>query len=107
MTIVTIRRAIRLDSDPQQDALIETSLGYIRSTGFLENPYKVVQFLFVDPRKSLSTSYPGVPPLLTADVRAVLEQRPDTRNQWTWNTRFVQYLTDWMRPCTSITVSSR
>lgn len=79
-----------------QDSLIETSLGYIRSTGFLENPYKIVQFLFVDPaQEPFDFGIPGVPPLLTADVRAVLEQRPDTRNQWTWNTRFVQYFTDW------------
>jgi len=79
-----------------KDSLIETSLGYTRGTGFLENPYKVVQFLFVDPaQEPFDFGIPGVPPLLTADVRAVLEQRPDTRNQWTWNTRFVQYFTDW------------
>ena len=39
-----------------KDSLIETSLGYTRSTGFLENPYKVVQFCSLTPRKSLSTS---------------------------------------------------
>ncbi|MGH8527242.1 MAG: DUF3570 domain-containing protein, partial [Gammaproteobacteria bacterium] len=33
----------------KKDSLVETSLGYTRSTGFLENPYKVVEFLFIDP----------------------------------------------------------
>jgi hypothetical protein len=70
-----------------RDSLFETSLGYTRSTGFLENPYKVVEFIFVDPDQA-----PGPFGERLADVRAVRENRPDTRNQLTWDARYVRYL---------------
>ncbi|MGI9213123.1 MAG: DUF3570 domain-containing protein, partial [Methylococcaceae bacterium] len=76
-----------------QTALLEAGLGYTRSTGYLENPYKVVNMVFVDPdQEPLDLGMPGVPPLLIPDVRAVMEQRPDSRNQWVFNTRFIQYV---------------
>src|SRR5205823_3524114 len=34
-----------------KNALIETGLGFTRSTGFLENPYKVVEVAFIDPKQ--------------------------------------------------------
>ncbi len=71
-----------------QDALVETQLGYTRSTGFLENPYKVVEVAFIDPEQQLLAPPGGS----VGSVRALLEQRPDTRNQWTWDTRYVQYI---------------
>ncbi len=79
-----------------KNSFIETSLGYTRSTGFLENNYKVVQLVFVDPDQAPEDfGVPGLPPLRSADVEAVLEQRPDLRNQWSWNTRYVQHVAPW------------
>jgi hypothetical protein len=74
-----------------KDALIEAGLGYTRSTGYMENPYKVVSIAFIDPlnQGSCSGASDG---LLCADIRALLEQRPDERNQWTGNLRYVQHI---------------
>ncbi|MGR8934212.1 MAG: DUF3570 domain-containing protein [Gammaproteobacteria bacterium] len=71
-----------------KNTLIAGNVGYIRSNGFLGNPYKVAEFLFVDP---------SIPPdpnngLLSATTQGVLERRPDLRNQWTTGIRFVQYV---------------
>lgn len=79
-----------------KNAVIETGLGYTRSTGFMENPYKAATFAFVDPKQDPLTGFPGVPDggLLTAEMVHPLEQRPDVRNQWTWNMRYVQYVSD-------------
>ncbi len=71
-----------------KDALLETNLGYTRSTGFLENPYKVAQVAFIDPNQQFLAPPGG----FYGQVRALLEQRPDTRNQWTWDARYVQYV---------------
>ncbi len=73
-----------------KNALIETSIGYIRSTGYMENPYKVMTVVFADP--ATLGSDPAAPNALVGDVRALLEQRPDERNQLTMGARFVQYL---------------
>jgi Protein of unknown function (DUF3570) len=71
-----------------KDALVEINLGYTRSTGFLENPYKVVEVAFIDPAQQLLAPPGG----FVGTVRALLEERPDTRNQWTWDARYVQYI---------------
>jgi hypothetical protein len=71
-----------------KSSLIETSLGYTRSSGFLENPYKVVEVAFIDP----SQQFLAPPGGFYGQVHALLEQRPDTRNQWTWDARYVQYV---------------
>ncbi|MGH8588228.1 MAG: DUF3570 domain-containing protein [Gammaproteobacteria bacterium] len=71
-----------------KDAFVETNLGYTRSTGFLENPYKVVEVAFIDPEQQLLAPPGG----FVGTVRALLEERPDTRNQWTWDARYVQYI---------------
>ena len=70
------------------NSLIETSLGYIRSTGYLANPYKVMEVAFIDPTQQFLEPL-GV---FIGQVQALLEQRPDTRNQWTWDARYVQYV---------------
>ena len=71
-----------------KDALVETNLGYTRSTGFLANPYKVVEVAFIDPEQQLLAPPGG----FVGTVKALLEERPDTRNQWTWDARYVQYV---------------
>jgi len=70
-----------------KSTLFEASVGYTRSTGYMENPYKAVYVFYVDPNQAQAA--PGV---LTGSTRAFLEQRPDTRNQWTINTRLVQHI---------------
>ncbi len=71
-----------------KNSLIETNLGYTRSTGYLENPYKVVEVAFIDPERQLLAPPGG----FFGTVNALLEQRPDSRNQWTWDARYVQYV---------------
>ncbi len=65
-------------------SLFETSFGFSHSSGYLENPYKVTTIVFVDPKQTSS--------LLTGNVKAMLEQRPDERNQFNFSTRFVQHI---------------
>lgn len=73
-----------------KDALIEASMGYVRSTGYLGNPYKLVDFVFVDTSQA-PIVVPGTPPLWQAQVEGVLERRPGVRNQGIWNLRYVQF----------------
>jgi len=74
-------------------ALVEAGLGYTHSSGYLENPYKAVDMVFIDPRQEpLDLGQPGLPPVLIPEVRAALEQRPNTRNQWVFNTRYIHYV---------------
>ncbi len=70
-------------------ALIDANFGYTHSRGFLENPYKAMTVIFVDPdilNNGQTTPVPG-------DVRALLEQRPDIRNQWAFSTKYIQHIT--------------
>jgi hypothetical protein len=76
-----------------KNALIESGVGYTRSTGYLANPYKVVDFVFVDPNQTpMDLGTPDLPPLLAPEVQAVLEQRPHVRNQVAFDLRYVQYV---------------
>ncbi len=71
-----------------KNALFDTTFGYTHSSGYMENPYKAMTVIFVDP-ESISPN-PDIP--ITGDVRALLEQRPDNRNQFSLNTKYVQYI---------------
>lgn len=71
-------------------SFLETGLGFTRSTGYLENPYKVVEIAFIDPKED--SGFPGT---YVGYVRAFLEQRPDARDQWSWDARYVHYVEDW------------
>ncbi|MFZ1852889.1 MAG: DUF3570 domain-containing protein, partial [Nitrosomonas sp.] len=55
-----------------KNSLIDASIGYTHSQGFLENPYKVMSVIFVNPADLNNSSG-----LITGDVRALLEQRPN------------------------------
>jgi hypothetical protein len=72
-----------------KNSLIEAGFGYTRGSGYMANPYKAVEFLFIDPSQDTSGLPDGT---LRGDVRAILEQRPLLRNQWTWDTRYVHYI---------------
>ncbi|MGR9053814.1 MAG: DUF3570 domain-containing protein, partial [Gammaproteobacteria bacterium] len=69
-------------------ALFDFGAGYTYSSGYLENPYKVTTVIFVDPAALASEANRTV----SGDVRALLEQRPDGRSQWAFNSRYVQYI---------------
>ncbi len=71
-----------------RNTLVETHLAYTRSTGYLANPYKVVEVAFIDPGQQFLAPPGG----FSGQVRALLERRPDARNQWSWDARYVQYL---------------
>lgn len=77
-----------------KNALVEAGLGYTRSTGYMENPYKAVTVAFVDPNQDPFNNKCGTgnPDILCGDVAALLEQRPDIRNQWNGNLRLVQHI---------------
>jgi hypothetical protein len=82
-----------------KNSVFETGVSYTHSTGFLENPYKVVEFIFVDPdqmaqkiRKANPDANKKRVSVLQAQTQGVLEKRPDIRDQWTLNTGYVQYL---------------
>jgi hypothetical protein len=74
-----------------KNTLIETGFGFTRNAGYLENPYKAVEVAFIDPDQQFLP--PGAPPgTSVGTVHALLEQRPDVRNQWTWDARYGQYV---------------
>ena len=69
-------------------------MGYTRSTGYMENPYKTVSVAFIDPAlQDPGLNCPAAAlGLQCANIEALLEQRPDERNQWTGNLRYVQHI---------------
>lgn len=71
-----------------KNAYVEGSVGYTRSTGYQENPYKVVEVAFINPAEQFLAPDDGY----FARVRALMEQRPNERNQLAWNFRYVQHI---------------
>ncbi|MDD2758805.1 MAG: DUF3570 domain-containing protein [Methylomonas sp.] len=65
-------------------ALLEGSVGYTRSTGYMANPYKTVETVFIDPDQTGK--------VLNGLAIGLLEKRPEERNQWTENLRYVQHI---------------
>jgi len=82
--------ALGLTQVLNKNALIETSIGYTQSAGYMENPYKVMTVVFADP--ATLGSDPSAPNAVVGNVRALLEQRPDERNQLTMGARYVQHI---------------
>ena len=75
-----------------KDALVGADVSYTRSTGYMANPYKAVNVVFVDPDPTLQSNNDNPPGIFSGDLRALLEQRPDVRNQWNLGGRYVQYI---------------
>jgi hypothetical protein len=71
-----------------KNALMEANLGYTRSTGYMANPYKAVSIAFINPQQQ-DLCPVG---LKCGELQSLLEQRPDERNQWTGNLRYVQHI---------------
>lgn len=76
--------ALGLTQVLNETALLEAGIGYTRSTGYMANPYKVVEAAFIDPAQTGE--------VLTGVSIGLLEKRPNERNQWTENLRYVQYI---------------
>jgi hypothetical protein len=71
-----------------RSSFVSTRVGYARASGYLENPYRVMQIGFIDPAQQFRAPPGGY----YAQVLALLEQRPNSRQQWTWDTRYVHYV---------------
>lgn len=70
-----------------KNALFEASFGFTQSSGYLSNPYKTVTSVFVNPNQIAGTN--GA---VNGDVLALMEKRPDERNQWVGSLRYVQHI---------------
>lgn len=70
-----------------KSALIQGSVSYTNSKGYMANPYKTTAVLFVDPTQKIGSSGQ-----LSGSMLAFIEQRPEERNQWTENLRFIQHI---------------
>ncbi len=70
-----------------KNALFDANFSYTHSSGFLENPYKLVTVIFIDP-ESLNNAQ-GI---ITGNVQSLQEQRPDSRNQWAISGKYIQYI---------------
>ena len=71
-----------------KSSVIDAGINYTHSSGFLENPYKATSVIFIDPAQ-LNNPQSG---LITGDVRALIEQRPNFRNQVALSAKYVHYI---------------
>ncbi|GKS69068.1 protein of unknown function [Nitrosomonas sp. PY1] len=71
-----------------KNSLLDASIGYTNSNGFMENPYKVMSVIFVDPNdlNNPQTEF------INGQVRALIEQRPNIRNQVALNTKYIHHI---------------
>jgi len=70
------------------NTVVKLGFGYARASGYLENPYKVEEVAFIDPAHQAQAPPGGY----YAQVHALLEQRPNSRNEWSADLRLVQYV---------------
>lgn len=72
-----------------RNAVAALGMGYTRSTGFMENPYKL-SWLFAPAPIDWQQ---GLPPGIVGTIgTANVENRPDQRNQWHWNAGWTHYI---------------
>ncbi len=73
-------------------SLLEMGVGASRSRGYLGNPYKAMEVAFLDPRQQFGRAggNPGADYEWDAQVIAIPEERPDTRNGQTFDLRYVR-----------------
>jgi hypothetical protein len=68
-----------------KNSLFGATLGYTRTSGYQANPYKVVEVVFAQPADPAS-DYAWY-----ANVNALPEQRPDTRNRSTLDLKYIRH----------------
>jgi hypothetical protein len=71
-----------------KDAVLSANVSYTSSSGYLANPYKAVSVLFIDPANQ--TFNP--PNVFIGEINALIEQRPNDRNQVNLGGRYVQFI---------------
>jgi hypothetical protein len=71
-----------------RNAVVELDLGFLRSTGYLANPYKVMEVAFIDPEQQFLAPPGGY----YGQVRALLEKLPRARNQLSLGARLAHYV---------------
>jgi hypothetical protein len=71
-----------------RNSVVELDAGYVHSSGYLANPYRVVEVAFIDPEQQFLAPPGGY----YSQVRALLEELPERRNQWSVGASFVQYV---------------
>lgn len=69
-------------------SLVDFSVGWTKSSGYLSSPYKASTVIFVDP--ALQSNNPQS--LVAGDMQVLMEQRPDERRQLAFSTRYIQYV---------------
>lgn len=77
-----------------RNAFVKMGGAYTYSSGYMSNPYKGVTAFFVDPdsaETSIAQSLFG-PDVLGASTATYFERRPQLRNQFNWDVRFVQHV---------------
>ncbi len=67
-----------------KNALFTAGVGYSYSAGYMANPYKVVQVAFIPPDQTGD--------ILTGTTTALLEQRPNQRNQLSGSLGYIQHV---------------
>ncbi|MGZ5628712.1 MAG: DUF3570 domain-containing protein, partial [Methylobacter sp.] len=70
-----------------KNTLLDSGINYTYSSGFLENPYKVAELIFIDPRQAANPNG-----LVLAQTQGVAERRPNFRNQLGFSTQLTQYV---------------
>ncbi|MES2626289.1 MAG: DUF3570 domain-containing protein [Pseudomonadota bacterium] len=70
------------------ESLIDFNVGYTNSRGFMENPYKATTVIFIGADAFVSPTQQVV----NGDVRALLEQRPDQREQTALGAHYVRHI---------------
>lgn len=68
-------------------AQVQAGVAFTRSSGYLSNPYKLVEVAFIDPEQQFLSPSPDIAYI---NVGAILENRPDLRKQWLFNLRYAQ-----------------
>ncbi len=69
-----------------QDAIFKLGMTYTRNTGYLGNPYKYSVIYNVASKSDAGDFFSYF------DGKVLLEQRPDERNLWQWQTGWVQHI---------------
>lgn len=73
-----------------KNALLEGGFNYTRSNGYMANPYKVTEVMMLSQVYDANGNL--IPDIYFAGGLGLIEQRPELRNQFNWNARYVQYV---------------
>jgi len=77
-----------------KNAWVELNGNYTHATGYMSNPYKAVMTFSKDAnlQQNVDIFFGADSGIYAYAVNSYFERRPQERNQFNWNTRFVQYI---------------